>query len=69
MCTSSPKAPAAVPILPEAPTAPNVTGSAAGMSAEERRKRAAAGQSGNILTSSQGVTGQANTDNKVLLGS
>ncbi|WP_210515146.1 hypothetical protein GC087_07210 [Pantoea sp. JZ2] len=35
---------------------------------EERRRRAAAGRASTILTGSQGVTSQANTSSKTLLG-
>jgi len=35
---------------------------------ETRRRRAAAGRESTLLTGSQGVTSQANTSNKTLLG-
>ncbi len=35
---------------------------------ETRRRRAAAGRASTLLTGSQGVTSQANTSNKTLLG-
>ena len=67
MCIgSTPSAPAAPAQLPEAPTAP-VTGVAPG-DVEKRRKRAAAGESGTILTGPRGIQDGAATTAKTLLG-
>ena len=70
MCIgSTPKAPAPAPRLPEAPRTPDPT-TADAMTTDERRRRAAAGQSGRstILTSARGVTNGAQTAQKTLLG-
>lgn len=64
MC-SSPNAPKPPPVAPEAPVAPD-TSSATGQAAS--RRRLAAGASGTILTSSRGVTDNAATAVKTLLG-
>lgn len=63
MC-SSPKAPTPPPRLPEAPTPPSA--GASGAAANNRKKRTQS--SSTILTGPQGVTDQANTAQKTLLG-
>ena len=65
MCSSS--GPKAAPKTPEAPTMPT-TDSSGGMTDKNRRRRAAT-NSGTILTGSAGVTDQAPTTMKTLLGS
>lgn len=68
MCIGgSPSVPPAPAKLPEAPVAPPPS-VLWGESADNRRKRAAAGVSGTILTSSRGVTNPAPTTAKTLLG-
>jgi hypothetical protein len=74
MCTSSTKAPAPPPKVPEAartPEAPSAAGGEAPASADARRKRKAAGQStrSTILTSSRGTQEYGETAQKTLLGS
>lgn len=68
MCTSSPDTPDPVPVLPEAPVAPNTSDSFSGKDADKRRRRMAAGQTGTLLTGSRGLETSANTETKVLLG-
>lgn len=68
MCLSSaPAAPTPPPALPEAPRTPDVTASVGG-SADARRRAAAAGASSTILTGTRGVSAQAQTGAKTLLG-
>ena len=69
MCGGSPSAPAPPPQLPEAPHAPEARTSE-GRGADERRRRAATGQSGRstILTSARGVQDGGATAQKTLLG-
>lgn len=63
MCSSSrPKTP---PRLPEAPLLPTQGTGVTGTDKDKRRKAAA---SSTILTSGQGVTGEASTAQKTLLG-
>ena len=63
MCSSSGPKPA--PKTPEAPTMPNIDGS---LETTARKKRAA-NNGGTILTGSMGVTDNAPTSSKTLLGS
>ena len=68
MCIGgSPSAPEAPPRLPEAPVTPSPS-ILSGEGADQRRKRAAAGVSGTILTGPRGVTESAKTGAKTLLG-
>lgn len=68
MCMgSTPRAPAPPPKAPEAPTMPNTTGGP-GTAESDRRRRLAAGSSSTILTGSRGVTENATTATKTLLG-
>jgi len=59
----SPSKPAKLPEAPVMPTA--LPGSLAG---DDKRRRAAAGAGGTILTGPQGLTSSANTAQKTLLG-
>lgn len=71
MCVGgTPAAPAPAARLPEAPQAPTAPTGAGGMSADERRRRAAAGQgrAGSILTGPRGIEGGGATKAKSLLG-
>ncbi|UQZ90846.1 hypothetical protein C4J81_17175 [Deltaproteobacteria bacterium Smac51] len=74
MCSSKPKAPKA-PVYNPAPVAPTVvapieadTSSQSAGDEERRRRKAASGRSDTILTSGAGVSGQASTGGKKLLG-
>lgn len=71
MCMgSTPKAPEPAPKLPEAPVTPKTDADSASMTADERRRRTAAGksQTSSILTGPRGVTDGAQTATKTLLG-
>lgn len=59
-----------VPAAPEVQAAPQEQDQAVVDSRDEetRRRRAAAGRSSTLLTGAQGVTTQANTSGKTLLG-
>ena len=68
MC-STPDAPEAPPVLAAAATAPDVNSSRSGVSADERRRRRAAGSTGNVYAGAfTGSANQAQTNQKVLLG-
>lgn len=60
--------PRPAPRLPEAPVAPSQSNEVSARD-KDRRRRAASGGQGTILTSSSGVTDNAATQNKTLLGS
>jgi len=66
----TPKAPPTPAALPEAPRTPEQPTGAADTTGDKRRRALAAGQSrtGTILTGARGVTEQANTAQKTLLG-
>lgn len=71
MCVggSAPSAPAPPPRLPEAPQAPPASNVQDGASsADIRRRRAAAGLTGTILTGPRGIQNGATTGVKNLLG-
>lgn len=65
MCGGSSLRPSAQ--LPEAPTPPTQSTDST-TAARDRKRRAGGGATGTILTGSSGVTGQANTQQKTLLG-
>ena len=68
MCIGGASTPAPPPALPEAPRLPEQTAARDSVGADKRRRAAAAGGTGTILTSSRGVTQQAATAGKTLLG-
>lgn len=71
MCMGgSPKAPAPPAALPEAPQTPTLpSGAAAAPSgADKRRRRAAAGETGTILTGPRGIQDGVTSGPKTLLG-
>ena len=67
MCMGQ-KTPTPAAALPEAAAAPELATGGSADSADARRRRAASGQSGTVLTGSRGIENASGAGGKTLLG-